>query len=234
MASFDTSLGSGTSRFCSTPWEAIGSVRNGDRPTLDALLRVYWRPIYRYIRAQWGRSPEDAKDLTQSFLAFLLESDLLRKADATRGRFRSFLRASIDNFARNDYRAWCAVKRGGRVPIGPLELEEMDVEGPSTPEEAYDREWRRALLEQAVRLLRERSGTAGREAEYALFASYDLAPIRPTYAELASRHTLSIKEVERRLAMARSRLREIVLELVRQTVPPEDLEDEMAQLFSRS
>lgn len=234
MASFDTSIGPGTSRFCSTPWEAIGSVRNGDRPTLDALLAMYWRPIYRYLRAKWGRSSEDAKDLTQSFLAFLIETDLLGRADASRGRFRSFLRASVDNFVRNDHRAWRTEKRGGGVPIVALEIEEMEVEGPSTPEQAFDQEWKRSLLEQSVHLLRERSRGEGKETEYALFESYDLAAIRPTYAELAARHGISLKDVERGLAFGRSRLREIVLELVRQTVPPEELDDEMAELFSRS
>ena len=60
------------------------------REALAELCRTYWRPIFSFV-CQRGYSTEDAKDLTQDFFVMILESDWLRQADESRGRFRSFL-----------------------------------------------------------------------------------------------------------------------------------------------
>jgi hypothetical protein len=63
---------------------------------LATLCGLYWYPLYSYLRRR-GHSAEDAQDLTQGFFARLLEKHALHVVDPARGRFRSFLLASLDD-----------------------------------------------------------------------------------------------------------------------------------------
>ena len=92
----------GTARFGQTQWSVVLAAA-GKRDaaqaeqSLEKLCRVYWLPLYTFIRRQ-GESPHDAQDLTQEFFARLLEKDFLGSVDQTKGRFRSFLLASLKHF----------------------------------------------------------------------------------------------------------------------------------------
>ena len=61
MASFDT-----------TRWSLVLAAGGGDRAAAQAALaslcESYWYPLYAYVRRR-GRSPDDARDLTQAFFA---------------------------------------------------------------------------------------------------------------------------------------------------------------------
>src|SRR6476659_9126329 len=89
------------SQFVTTHWSLIaaaGGTLDGLRSeALNSLCRSYWYPLYAYIRRA-GNPPEEARDLTQSFLFQLLEKDAIRLADRERGRFRTFLLSSLKNF----------------------------------------------------------------------------------------------------------------------------------------
>jgi RNA polymerase sigma-70 factor (ECF subfamily) len=82
------------SQFGSTRWslvlEAGRESSPASRQALESLCRIYWYPLYAYVRRR-GYSLHDAQDLTQSFFARLLEKDMVEAADPSRGRFRSFL-----------------------------------------------------------------------------------------------------------------------------------------------
>src|ERR1700735_3878029 len=82
-------------RFGETHWSVICSAMNKQRPdmaadALEKLCRVYWPPLYAYVR-RLGESPHDAQDLTQSFFARFLDKDYLAAVDQSKGRFRSFM-----------------------------------------------------------------------------------------------------------------------------------------------
>src|SRR5436309_12649851 len=81
------------------------------REALQKLCRTYWYPLYAYVRRQ-GRSPEDAQDLTQEFFARILEKNSLSRADRQRGRFRTFLLTSFQNFLAHERERARAQKRG--------------------------------------------------------------------------------------------------------------------------
>ena len=85
-------------QFPSTHWSRVVAAGDPDMPearkALAALCSAYWYPIYAYIRRR-GQTPEQAQDSTQDFFAYLLERDLIAKADPGRGRFRSFLRGRL-------------------------------------------------------------------------------------------------------------------------------------------
>src|SRR5438105_7648144 len=80
--------------FATTHWSVVlaaGAAATPERSrALEALCRNYWYPLYAYARRA-GHGAEDAKDLTQSFFARLIEKCTLSLADRERGRFRTFL-----------------------------------------------------------------------------------------------------------------------------------------------
>src|SRR5262245_44591760 len=87
--------------FATTHWSVVLTAGNGDSPlarsALETLCGTYWYPIYVYVRRK-GHGPEDARDLTQEFFAQFLAKELLRLADRDKGRFRTFLLATLEHF----------------------------------------------------------------------------------------------------------------------------------------
>src|SRR5581483_11468939 len=82
--------------FAPTHWSVVLAAGGNDsvlaRNALEKLCRLYWPPIYAFVRRQ-GHAPHDAQDLTQEFFARLLEKNTFAGADRAKGRFRSFLLA---------------------------------------------------------------------------------------------------------------------------------------------
>ena len=97
----------GSERFRTTQWSVVLAAGRRSSPdardALATLCQVYWYPLYAYVRRK-GHSPNDAQDLTQDFFARLLEKNIAGKADRTRGRFRSFLLASLNHFLAKEWR----------------------------------------------------------------------------------------------------------------------------------
>src|SRR5258708_1099504 len=84
--------------FALTRWSVVLAAGNSDssnaQDALENLCRAYWPPLYAFVRRQ-GHSPADAQDLTQEFFARLLQKNSLGAVDPAKGRFRSFLLASL-------------------------------------------------------------------------------------------------------------------------------------------
>ncbi len=87
--------------FATTHWSVVLASADQDSPqataALEQLCRTYWYPLYCYIRRR-GYSHDDAQDLTQGFLLRWLESKSFARADASKGRLRSFLLAGLNHF----------------------------------------------------------------------------------------------------------------------------------------
>ena len=227
MKDRDTTLGGALRGFETTQWSQVARAQDGHhdlrRKALEELLRRYWKPVYAYIRLQWNRSNEDSKDLTQEFFAWLLESDALQQIQKERGRFRTFIRVALRNFLSNEYEAGKAVKRGGgRTIVSLQELEAAGLNLPSSaanPEAALDREWKRALLEQALDALREDYRAVDKLVSYQVFEAYYFAlQAEPSHADLAAKFGLSLVDVNNILADARERFRRHVYTLVSELV----------------
>src|SRR5947207_15794780 len=117
MASYASSTREGLKPFPETLWSAVIGAQDraafDHRARVDRLVRLYWKPVYWALRLRWKRQHEDAKDLTQTFFAHLLEKDALAGVGPDKGKFRSWLRVVLDNFMRNELEAAKAQKRGG-------------------------------------------------------------------------------------------------------------------------
>ena len=118
----------GTSRFNETHWTmvlAAGQKNSRAKTALEELCRIYWYPLYAFVRRQ-GRNPQDAEDLTQEFFARLLARDDLATVAREKGRFRSFLLASMKHFLANEWDKAQAHKRGGGKQILSIDIEDSE------------------------------------------------------------------------------------------------------------
>jgi RNA polymerase sigma-70 factor (ECF subfamily) len=240
---FDTEMGAGGSeRFPITPWSAIMRAGTVDpkrrREALERLLTGYWRPIYVYIRRKWNRTNEDAKDLTQAFVANMLEKDIFAAADKDRGRFRALLRTSLENFLRNQYAETQAQRRGGGRKVLSLELAmenegEVPVRDDATPEDLFRTEWVRTIFSAAVEQLRKDYETEGKQMYRRVFERYQLGGEEGlSYEAVAKEFGLKVWDVTNYLADARRRLREIITTHVKEYCVTEDeYREEMNELF---
>ena len=230
----DSALRGGAGGFPATRWSAILAARSGDPSersrALDVLLAAYWKPIYKYIRLRWSKSPEDAQDLTQDFFSRLLEKDLLGSFDPCRARLRTFLRACADNLVSNHERAGQRQKRGGgQAPLSldfaaaDGELRHVQLAAPAEMEEFFEREWARSVFAAGVERLRAELAGRGKSVCFQVFERYDLQDAladapgqRPSYQDLARELRISATDVTNYLAAARRDFRRIVLDFIRE------------------
>jgi RNA polymerase sigma factor (sigma-70 family) len=232
-----------TGRFPTTHWSRVVTAASRDaseaREALSSLCRAYWYPIYAYVRHR-GHTPEQAQDLTQDFFAYILEHDLIAKADPTRGRFRAFLRTVCTRQLADRRDRQNAAKRGGgrsSLSIDPCDAERRYACEPAhelTPERIFDRTWALTLLCRVVERLRGEYDDAGRSDRFeALLAVLTRDPASDSHAEIARR--LGTTEGNVRVAIHRLRRRYGLLlrEEIAATVGDEaQIEGEIRDLFS--
>ena len=223
-----------TSRFPTTRLSVLEALGSSDTETRSRALGVvaegYWRPVCAYIAARWQVDQVDAEDLTQSFFTRALLGPLLERYDATRSRFRTYLRLCIDGHVRNAQAAEQRAKRGGGMTVVPLTGREP------APDAIFEREWVRAVLADALAIMRVQFAAKGREIVYRVFLRYDVEgaelTTRPTYAALAAEFDVPVSQITNYLAAARRALRLAVLDRLRTlTVSDEELRRETRALL---
>ena len=141
------------------------------RAALSTLCEAYWYPLYAFIR-RWGADPDAARDLTQAFFTSLLVRRDIEHVRPERGRFRTFLLASVKHFLLNEAVRNRAAKRGGGVPPLPLAFDEaegryqFEPADETTPETLYERRWALTVLERVIATVQAKWQDAGRGAEF--------------------------------------------------------------------
>jgi RNA polymerase sigma factor (sigma-70 family) len=237
----DKKIGGPSGKFPVTRWSAVLAARSEDPAersrALEAIAAAYWKPIYKYLRIRWGKSDEDAKDLTQDFFAKLLEKDYLEDFDPAKARLRTFLRVCIDRFVANDAKAANRLKRGGGAVHVQLDFDAAEAElakakpvlsafaSVESIDDFLEKEFIRSLFGLAVDDLREFCKSRGKQLHFQLFEIYDLESDgeQPTsYAELAQKFKIAPTDVTNHLAFARREFRRIALERLREMTASED------------
>jgi RNA polymerase sigma-70 factor (ECF subfamily) len=207
------------------------------RDALARLCQTYWYPLYAYVRRR-GHSPHDAQDLTQEFFARLLEKNWLGSADQEKGRFRSFLLTAMNRFLADEWDKARAQKRGGGVPLIPLQLDTAETRfglEPAThvtPEQSFERRWALTILETVLHRLHSEYEQAGKMD---LFAKLNPCLVgdrtSQPYADLAKKLGLSEGTVKSDVHRLRQRYRQLLRDEIAQTVSsPEDVEEELRAL----
>jgi len=209
----ETSMGGSDSRFQSTLWDVVLQAREGEAAAIDQLARSYWKPVYFFIRRK-GQPVESAKDLTQSFLGHLLEKDLLSRVDPEKGKFRSYIMATLGHFLNNERRTAQALKRGGAFNF--VEAEDDLRAADATPEKAFYKGWALTILEQAMAKLRE-----------------SVPPEDLALLEGKAPPEMSASEKKNRLFRVRGRLQHLLRESVKAAVDREgDVDSELREIFA--
>src|SRR5438067_3830739 len=228
--------------FTTTHWSVVLEAQ-GESPAaqeaLEKLCRIYWRPIYSFVRRQ-GAGPEEAQDLTQGFFALLLERRDLRTVRKEKGRLRSYLLSALKHFLADEHRRATAIKRGKGERLIPLEElradEWMDTEpaDPLTAERIYERRWASTVLERVLNLLKDEY-TATRNP--ALFDSLTQLlpdePGAPSRADIAAQFGMTENAVTQAFHRFRQRYQSLLREEIAHTVATHgDVDDELRQLIA--
>ena len=244
----DSRRPAGKRQFATTQWSIVLSAgacvgeESEDGAAAAALAMLcedYWYPLYTYIRRR-GYGVADAQDLTQAFFVRLLEKESLRIADPQRGRFRSFLLASLDHFLANEYDRTQAKKRGGgrqRISLdlaaGESRLDLMPVDH-LTPERAFEKNWALTLLEVVVCRLQAEFEAGGKGWQFELLRdSLTGDRERLDYKTIAAELHITAESARQNAHRLRKRYRELLREEVARTVAAEgDVDEELASLLA--
>ncbi len=225
--------------FPRTPWTCLlqaQRVGKDERSWLERLFSIYWRPVYWHIRYQWHKSVEDAKDLTQEYFATFLEKEYLQSYQRERGRFRAFVKVSLDNFLRNRYRAAGRKIRGGHLKLLSLDVTDEplpEVASPDLPaEELFDRRWASVVLGQALERMREHYAKRDKAIYCDIFFACEMPEgEKPTYEELGKRFGVSASDVRNYLHHVRVTFRSTLRAVVGETVERGgDVDEELDRL----
>jgi RNA polymerase sigma factor (sigma-70 family) len=240
----DTNIGGNNPRFCTTRCSIIAELQNRESAhrniAYETLIRMYWKPVYKYLRIKWNKSNEDAKDLTQSFFAAAIEKDYFQTYDHSRSLFRTFLRTCLDRFVLNQEKSSHAIKHGGRSLFVSFDFHKAEAEliqSHPSPHECFEKEWMRSLFTLSLEQFRAQCLQRKREIHFRLFEMYDIdrdEENKPTYDQLAGQFAISITDVTNYLAAARREFRKIVLQNLRDITGSErEFRAEQRRLFHR-
>jgi RNA polymerase sigma factor (sigma-70 family) len=233
----------GGAQFHTTHWtlviDAAQSQAEGGKAALAELCQLYWYPLYSFARRR-GCSPHDAQDLTQGFFMHLLEHRALTHVDRPKGRFRSFLLASFQNYLCSESKRARSFKRGGGFEFVSLDLESgetryrLEPVDHLTAEKIYDARWAMTLLDQVmVQLGKEYAAQCKASTFEALQVFLRIGDSRgvPPYEDVAKTLGLSVLAVKSLIHRLRKRYTAILRQEVGRTVSgPAEIDGEIHAL----
>jgi RNA polymerase sigma-70 factor (ECF subfamily) len=209
------------------------------RQALSGFCEAYWPPLYSFLRHR-GHPSADAQDLVQGFFAHLLEQHTLTRADQQKGRLRTFLLTSLQNFLFNEYDRVRALKRGGGHQIVSIEehLPEAEAAMLATSHLSdagcYDLVWASNIVTRAWQRLQNEFVAEGKaewlEELRPFVAGGSITP--PNQEEAAARLGVPIATLRTWLSRLRQRFRESLRAEVASTVSDSaDVDGELRHLY---
>ena len=231
-------------RFHTTRWSMIVAAARprsdlASSEALETLCRDYWYPVFAFIRRS-GRSREDALDLTQGYFSTVLEKGLLEAADRERGRFRSFLLATVKQFLSDERKRTGALKRGGATAFVTLDAVSREerrramADGTESPERAFERQWALTVFQRARARLEGEFAESGKQDQFRLLEGH-LSGDRETQPHAAIAAELSVTEGAVKMAVRRLRQRfgQLLRDEIAQTLSDDaDLDAEVRHLLA--
>ncbi len=228
--------------FATTRWTVVLTAGQRHTPQSDEALgqlcRIYWFPLYAYVRRR-GHSKADAEDSVQAFFARFLAKNYLEGLSAERGRFRAFLLASLKNFLINEWKKSQRLKRGGGDTVLSLDWETADTKfqvADSTepsPDKAFDREWAVTLLATVIERLRAEWDDDGKATQFEALKIF-LTAGKGAVAHADVARSLGMDEGAVRVVVhrLRKRYRELLRDEIAHTLAdPAQVDEEMRALF---
>lgn len=229
--------------YSTTQWSLVVAAGNSQHPNtreaLATLCESYWYPVYAQIRHR-VHGVDVARDLTQGFFAQLLEKRSLRFADPHRGRFRSFLRSSVDHFLSHERDRAAALKRGGAKSPVSLDFDSAEAQyrlepvRERGPDKLFELRWARATLGRVLERLGGEAQAAGDGYRFQRLASL-LTGRTPGvgYRDVAAELDMTESAVKVAVHRLRHRYGKLLRAEVARTVnDAEEVDEEIRYLFS--
>ncbi len=232
--------------FQPTRWSLVARAREKSTPAardaLSQLCKSYWYPLYAFVRRK-GNSPEDSEDLIQEFMCrIIIEHDGFAAADRERGKLRTFLMTSLDNFLSNEWKKARAVKRGGGEQL--ISIDQERAEGryhnepvdTRTPADLFDHRGAVNVLELSLKRLRSEYRNRGKTEVFEVlkgFLSWNEG--ERTYADAGDALEMSEGAVKVAVHRLRGHYRKALRDEIADTLddPTEaDIQSEIGHLFN--
>ena len=225
--------------FQTTHWSVVLQAASGDSAAaLERLCRTYWYPLYAFVRRQ-GHEVHNAQDLTQGFFELFLAKHYLKDVDRDKGRFRSFLLASLKHFLANEWKKANREKRGGWAEIISFDASDaeeryqLEPADESSAELIYDRRWACAVLDAVMAKLREEFIQAGKGDRFEPLSRFLFQEPQPgEYPRLATQWKVTESGVRSSVQRIRERYAALFRAEIANTVSdPRDVDGEIAHLI---
>ncbi len=240
-----TDIGGERETFLTTHWSMIKGIKeqeDKDRALIGLLLGRYWKPVYCCIRRK-GYSNEQAKDLTQGFFyEVVLNRRLVERADASKGRFRSFLLHALNQYLIDDLRRESARKRIPRAKLVSLDMADPPSLAQAMTElddeQCFNHAWKADLLERILGEVRAWYADQDMHTHWYLFRDRLLQPslddtAAPSLSDLCQQYGIENEvKASNMLGTVKRRFQTALKEHVRQTVISGEMaEEELIEMF---
>jgi RNA polymerase sigma-70 factor (ECF subfamily) len=237
-------LQEGGAGFQSTHWTLVLRARQSNptetaREALSNFCEAYWPPLYAFVRRR-GHASAEAQDLVQSFFAHLLEQNTLSRADQEKGRLRTFLLGSLQNFLCNEYDRTQRLKRGGGHRIVSIDehLPEAEASMMDTAHlsdsRGYDLMWASNIVKRTWQHLQNAFEAEGKAEWFEVLRPFLDGSGRtpPNQEEAAEKLGVPVATLRTWLWRLRQRYREALRMEVASTVSdPSDVDQELHYLY---
>lgn len=130
-----------------TDWTGLGRAAGAigeDADALNQLILKYRRPLEIHLRATFPSLGNQAEEILQDFSEDrILRAGWLSRADRSKGRFRAFVKTSLDNFVKDRLR---------RNASPPVSLNELEYDPPVGQDKTdlFDLAWAEAILTETL------------------------------------------------------------------------------------
>jgi RNA polymerase sigma factor (sigma-70 family) len=233
--------------FATTHWSVIAACANEDdlgeaaHVALSQLCHDYWPPLYSFVRRR-GYNSHDAQDLVQGFFAHILGNKAYAQTHRRKGKFRTFLLASLKHYMADVWDRESALKRGGDCEFVVLDKAIGEVEtlwagessGLLDEEQHYEQRWAAALVDRALKRVSADFVGGPRELLFNELRPFLTGGVGLTnQEEIARRLDMRVETLRSHLSRVRARYREFLREEVARTVSQNDnVDDELRHLCS--
>jgi DNA-directed RNA polymerase specialized sigma24 family protein len=244
MKAIPGTLQKGGAGFQSTHWTMVVQAGKSDpteteRKALSDFCEAYWPPLYTFLRLRGHSSPE-AQDFVQGFFVHLLEQNTLSRANQKKGRLRTFLLGSLQNFLCNEYDRAHALKRGGGKQILSIDEQLPEAEASMmntahlSDSRGYDVVWASNIVKRAWQHLQNDFEAEGKAESFEILRPFVAGGGRtpPNQEEAAKKLGVPIATLRTWLSRLRQRYREALrMEVARTVSDPAEVDQELHYLY---
>jgi DNA-directed RNA polymerase specialized sigma24 family protein len=219
--------------FQPTSWTLVAEAANPAHPSheeaLEQLLHLYRPVLVVHLTRRMRMEPATAEDLLHEFIVKkILQYNLPAHADRSRGKFRTLLLTSLDNFARNQ---WTGCRQIAQLP----DEQEICDDDPA-PQSTFDVPWARQVLQECLRRMQAECRQTGRHDVWDIFEARIVLPALEghppiEYEQLIIRHKLqSPMQASNLLVTAKRTFERLLRSVIAEYADENEIDSEIADL----